>query len=210
MIMWVLPPPSDSGKAFEGISLSSMKCSEYGYTEPAFSTKQVTAFDKWIQSDLSWKAQPLFLRSRACKLSGCQRETATSWGIFGVQVCSLPPFGVTESLPGYHWSQKITSYLLVPETPHSSSNPCSFWQYTSRQSPDILAGSLLRCPLQQFMDSPLSLVKIIFVKITFFFPWIQDKSQWPLLLRDQELTTILEPADLLVTFYLCELALCLW
>lgn len=167
MIVWVLPPPSDSEKAFEETSFSFMKRSQrMGHWTSVFHQSRWLSLTKGSSLTCHERPNPCMYWAELCHLSGCEREMEASRGILGVQVCSLPSCGVTKSLLDYHWSLENT-YLLIPET-HFSPNPCSFWQYASGHSPDILTGCLVRCPLQWFMDSPPPLVKITFVKISGF------------------------------------------
>lgn len=135
---------------------------------------------------------------------------AASWGPLQFSVLPATLCCDRKNLPGCLWSLENPSYLRVPEISWSSHNQCSFRQDTTHHSPDMLTDCLLRCALQCFRDSPLLLVKITFVKLYFFFSWVANMSQRPLLLRNQGLTTILQSVDLLFTFYLCKLASCLW
>lgn len=123
---------------------------------------KVITFDcKKKAGDYVWQMDPVWLVMKGPTLVSTKLSFATFQGarrsflgIFGVQVCSLPPCGVAESLPGYHGSLGNSSYLLVPETSCSSLNPYSFWQHTPCCSLDILTSCLPRCPLQWFKDSP--------------------------------------------------------
>ena len=183
---------------------------EYGCTEPAISTKQVTTFDKWIKSDLSWKAQPLYLWSRALQPFRVQEGDGNFFGDFrdlGVLSATL-------------WCDRKPSWLLVVTEKHFfSPGPWDFFFLT--QPMQFLAvhnASFSRCPswlsakvcTTVIYGFPTSFGKDHLCENIIFFSWVQDKSQRPLLLSDQELTTILQCADLLVTAFLCELAPCLW
>lgn len=143
------------------------KFSECGYAEPAFSTKA---------GDYVWQMDPVWLVMKGSTLVPTEQSFSTfqdargRWHILGGSLgfrCAPCHLAVWQKAFLVTTGHRNT-YLLVPKTSCSSPNPCSFWQYVSCHSPDILIGCLLRCPLQWFMDSPPPLVKMTFVKIYFF------------------------------------------
>lgn len=165
----------------------------------------MTMFDKWRLFDLSWKAQHLYLPSKALQPFGVQEGDGSFLGAFAPCVLPATLYCDRKSLPGCLWLLENPSYLLVPEISWSSHNQCSFRQNTSlSRYPDWLSAKV---SIAMFYGFTASFGKDHLCKNVFFFSWVANMSQKPLLLRNQGLTTILQSADFLFTFYLCELAL---
>lgn len=169
----------------------------------------MTKFDKGIQSDLSGKAQPLYVLSRA-----------------------LPPFRVREadgSLSGDLRGSGMLLAILRCDKKSSRLPLVTGKHFLSPDSRDpfltqptqLLAVHIrslsrypnwLSCkvPTAMIYGFPTSFSKDHLCKNIGFFSRVQDKSQWPLLLGNRGLPTVLPCADLLLVFCLCELGLCLW